>query len=126
MSRLGRLFLMPDNTPTSPGLPDQDALAKMPWLDLIALRNMTPNLTTRDQNYLAPYEHRAYARENSGTPYGAFEQAASTPFFTAAKMAQKSADAYGNNGRLIGRSRSDPSLREIGQGLLGVWEGMTK
>ncbi len=106
------LMLMPEAAPYGVGnVPSEDALSKMPWSDLLQLRS---KLTTKaEQNAVAPYEHRAYAREYSPDTYSAVQNAVGSLGYTAAKP-------------IIGGARSDPSLREIGQGLLGAWEGWSK
>jgi hypothetical protein len=96
---------------TATGLPDEQTLAKMDWPSLIDLRK---KFTGQDQqNVLAPYEHRAYAREFTDGPIDALKMALFSTGYTPYKAA-------------TGEGRSQPSLRAIGQGLLGTWEGMTK
>jgi hypothetical protein len=103
-----KLTLLPETSPYGVGaIPPEDALAKMSWADLLALRRKLKS--TADQNAIAPFEHRAYARESSGTTLSAIQNIVATPMYLP-----------------IGGSRSDPSLREIGQGLVGAWEGLTK
>lgn len=81
----------------------------MPWLDLMELR---ASLKSREgQNLVAPYEHRAYARENTGSPLEAAQMGLMSLGYTPFKT-------------FAGKSRSDPSFREIGQGLLGTLEGL--
>lgn len=107
-----RLGLVPERSPYGVGsIPSESDLAKMPWADLIALRK---KLTSReDQNAVAPYEHRAYAREFSPDLYSAAQNAIGSFGYTPFKS-------------ITGGSRSDPSWSEIGQGLLGVLEAQTK
>lgn len=107
-----KLGLVPERSAYGAGaIPTEEALAKMSWVDLMALRK---KLTSReDQNAIAPYEHRAYARENSPDLYSAAQNAVGSLGYTPYKAA-------------TGGSRSDPSLSEIGQGLVGVWEGLAK
>ena len=102
----------PDSTPTTPGLPSQEQLAHMPWAQLLALRKQ-PGLSQPDQNYIGPYEHRAYARENVQAPFDALQNSLLTLGYSPYKA-------------LIGSGRSQPSFAEISQGLLEGWEGMTK
>lgn len=93
------------------GLPADDTMAQMGWQDLINLR---AQLTDRgQQNQVAPYEHRAYARENVTNPLNALQMAVQIPGYQAFKA-------------INGNSRSDPSWSQVGQGLLGTWEGLTK
>ena len=105
-------FMRPNDTPTTQGLPSVDQMKTMPWSDLYQLRKQK-GLTQEDQNYLAPYEHRAYARDNVRTPYDALENTVMTVGYTPYKQ-------------LISRGRSQPSWNELGQGILGGWEGLTK
>ena len=105
-------FMRPDDTPTTSGLPAPAQMGSMPWKALYDLRNK-PGLSQTDQNYLAPYEHQAYAREYTHTPYDALQQAVLSLGYTPYKQ-------------LISPGRSQPSAHEIGRGLLGAWEGMTK
>lgn len=94
------------------GIPTEDELSKMPWLDLMELRSKLKS--KEDQNAVAPFEHRAYAREQAAEgAYPALQQAVGSVFYTPVKA-------------VTGGSRSDPSFREIGQGLLGVLEGLAK
>lgn len=107
-------FLKPIDTPTTAGLPSRDEMAKMDWQTLYNLRNQK-GLSEQDQNYISPYEHQAYAREQSDSPYHALQQAVMTIGYTPYKALQ-----------IGGKSRSQPSLREVGKGLLGAWEGATR
>lgn len=106
-------FLTPESAPTTPGLPTPEQLSAMPWSELLQLRKH-PSLLQQDQNYIGPFEHRAYTRENSATPSSAATNALMTLGYTPYK-------ALG-----LGSARSQPSWSEIGQGLHGVWEGLTR
>jgi hypothetical protein len=79
-----------------------DQLSKMNFTDLRMLRDKPG----ADQNRLAPYEHRAFAREYVATdPWKAIPSlAVAIPGYTAAK-------ALG-----VQSARSDPSFNDIGQG----------
>lgn len=90
---------------------DDDALARASWVDLIQARARTkdPALQAR----LAPFEHRAYAREHTSTPWDALQMALLIPGYQAFKA-------------VAGGSRTTPSLSQVGQGLLGAWEGLTR
>ena len=91
-----------------------DMLAGMGFKTLNDLRdrNTDPQL----QNLLAGYEHRAFAREYlTENPWMIPSMAVATPGYTAMKMLPKA--VTGN------RSRSQPSLFELGQGMMGVGEG---
>lgn len=107
-------FIVPHDTPTTNGLPSRDDMAKMKWEELFNLRKQN-GLSKEDQNYIAPYEHQAYAREQADSPYHAAQQAVLTLGYTPAKAIL-----------WPGQGRSDPSLNEIGRGLLGAWQGLTK
>jgi hypothetical protein len=65
------------------------------------------------QNYLADYEHRAFAREEvQNNPLMALSLLVGTPAYAALKTLG------------LMRGRSDPSLRQIKSGLLGTLEGL--
>ena len=65
------------------------------------------------QDLLAGYEHRAFAREAvADKPWLAPSLLAATPLYQLAKVAG------------LTSSRSAPSLSQMGQGLLGVGEGL--
>jgi len=124
LRQVKKLTLVPEHSPYGVGaIPPEEDLARMSWSDLLALRRKLR--TTADQNAVAPFEHRAYARENSDTPAAALQNIVATPMYSAAKVANRAADGVGLK-LPIGGSRSDPSLREIGQGIVGAWEGLTK
>ncbi len=91
--------------------PDPKQMARMSWDDLYMMR-LDPSLQGRDtQNLIAPYEHRAYAREQVRDNLGkAGLMALMIPGYQAFKSVK-------------GRSRSGASLDQIQQGLLGVGEG---
>lgn len=108
-ANVNKLALMPPQDFT--GLPSHDELLKLSWPELIALRKKLK--TTEAQNAVAPYEHRAYAREFSSTPKEAATNALLSIGYTPYKA-------------LTGVGRSDPSLQSIGYGLAGAWEGLTK
>jgi hypothetical protein len=87
-------------------------LANLEHSALYNLRNRAPGTL---QNLIAPYEHRAFAREATAeNPLMALPIAAAIPLYSGAK-------ALG----LI-KTRSEPSLSEIGQGYLGIGEGIGK
>jgi hypothetical protein len=66
------------------------------------------------QNKVSPYEHRAFAREATHeNPWMAAPIAMGTLAYQPYKM-------------LMGQSRSQPSLDQVGQGLTGVFEGLKK
>lgn len=84
--------------------------AGMGHSDLYNMRAQQP----ANQNELAPYEHRAFAREfMQESPLAA---AVSLPFAIPAYTAYK---AMG-----LGNSRSQPSLEQMKQGYVGYGEGL--
>lgn len=87
-----------------------DDLARMDWEALRRLRAQSPqNL----QATLAPYEHRAFARESVGdNPWSA-------PLYLALVPGYQAAKGVG----LLG-ARTGPSMDQLKQGLLGAWEGL--
>jgi len=88
-----------------------EQLASMDNGTLMQLRhiNKAPEL----QTLLAPYEHRAFSREQAReNPLQAPGLAIITPAYAAAKA----------TGLISGRTQ--PSMRQVGQGLLGVGEGV--
>ena len=86
-------------------------LAKMSHAQIYNQRKLPGS----DQNFLAPYEHRAFTREETArNPLMALPLAVATPLYTAGKMlSPTNLDA-----------RSKPSLAEILQGYLGIGEGL--
>lgn len=95
-----------------PGALTDDQLAKMPWDELNKLRAVYRG--QQDQLRLAPYEHRAYAREQvQQNPSMAPIYGLMTPGYQALKL------ATGGEG-----SRTPASLAELKQGWLGTGEGL--
>ncbi len=95
-------------------LPDEDAMAKMSWNDLYQLRvNNRGDIAAQEQ--IAPYEHRAYAREEGAE---SLSKGASYPLLIAGYQGAKAA------GLVEQDDMSTPaSLKQIGQGLIGAGEG---
>lgn len=92
------------------GMSDEQ-LAQMPHWMLYQAREHLPS---DQQDRIAPYEHRAFAREEVAEhPMMALPVAAGTLAYQPFKA-------------LMGQSRSRPSLSQVGEGLTGVWEGLTK
>lgn len=82
----------------------------MSWAELLEARRKTndPKL----QELLAPYEHRAYARETvADQPW----MAPVFPPMIAGYQLLKAAR---------GGARTKPSMAQVGHGLLGTWEGL--
>jgi hypothetical protein len=85
-------------------------LAQLSHAALYMARARAPK---EQQNMLAPYEHRAFAREaTQENPLLALPIAAGAVGYPLYKM-------------LMSPGRSDPSLNQVGQGLLGVGEGVS-
>jgi hypothetical protein len=86
-----------------------EQLAAMEHARLYMMRQNAPAAM---QNTIAPYEHRAFAREATQEDLSnALPIAAGTLAYPFYKM------AFG--------ARSEPSFNEVGQGLLGVGEGIS-
>lgn len=83
-------------------------------LQFAELLRMRDNAKSRaEHNRLAPYEHRAFAREAvADNPLMALPLGVATPLYTLGKAA----------GLL--KARSDPSLEEILQAYRGIGEGL--
>lgn len=87
-------------------------LEKAPHSKLYQVRE---GASQEEQNLLAPYEHRAFAREVvQENPLMALPVAAAIPIYAAGK-------ATG-----IIKARSEPSLEEVKQGFIGLGEGLMK
>ena len=124
VANVKKMMLMPETSEYGQGaIPAEVDLSKMSWQELMKLRDKLTN--REDQNAVAPYEHRAYARDNSGTPYEAIQQAIATPFYTGAKVINRVVNAAGVP-MSIGGSRSDPSWSELGQGIRGALEALAR
>lgn len=84
-------------------------LSGMDHASLYAARQYVPK---EQQGDISPYEHRAFAREATAeNPWMGLPIAAGTLAYQPYKM-------------LMGKSRSGASLDQVGQGLLGVGEGL--
>lgn len=91
----------------------EDDLAGMDWQSLLALRrlNDSPEL----QTVLAPYEHRAYARETTRErPLMGASLAVATPLYAAAK----------GLGLIGSRSGASNPAGQVSQGFKGIGEGL--
>jgi len=95
-------------------IPDPKQLAGMSWDDLYSMRLERALQDPRSQALIAPYEHRAYARE----------QVANNPLL--APVYGVAVPGYQVFKSMIGTSRSAPSLDQIQQGLIGTGEGMAQ
>lgn len=92
---------------------DPRTLAPLDHATLWNMRDKTSD--PRLQALLAPYEHRAFAREAvRDNPLMALSLLVATPLYTAGKAAG-----------LLG-ARSPASWEEMKQGLLGIGEGLLK
>ena len=89
----------------------EEELGKMSWSDLLDLRRKTTD--PEIQEALAPFEHRAYAREDvESNP----EKAALYGMLIPGYQAAKAVGAIG--------ARTQPSLEQMQQGFVGVYEGL--
>lgn len=96
-------------------LPTPEQMARMEQWQLLGLRKQYRDQPTQDQ--LAGYEHRAYAREAvAENPLMAISELVATPVYQGAKLLPRSITGL--------RSRSNPSWSQMGQGLLGIGEGL--
>lgn len=88
------------------------------WLELLNKKPFNEiylqrELPGADQNYLAPIEHRAFAREVvRDNPLMAGSLAVATPLYEIAKLLG------------LKQARSKPSFRSLGQGFVGIGEGL--
>ena len=98
----------PDMTP-SEGVPPPEVLSKAPLGIFRELRDKFPSQS--DQNYIAPYEHRAYVREYSDNPLVKGIVGAVLPL----------GYNIGKSAGLI-HGRSQPSFEEWNQALRGVFD----
>jgi hypothetical protein len=88
-----------------------DKWEKMSWSELIQLRNSTTDPELQKQ--IAPYEHRAYAREDvEANP----EKALLYPLLIPGYQAAKEVGIVG--------ARTEPSVEQMQQGFIGVYEGL--
>lgn len=86
-------------------------LSRLSWAELLEMRR---NARPEDQATLAPYEHRAYARETvAENPMMAPAFLFLTPGYQAYKA-------------IRGGARTKPSLEQLKHGLLGTYEGVQK
>ncbi len=89
----------------------EDDLAGMDWGTLLALRRNNPDL----QEVLAPFEHRAYARETTRErPLMGASLAVATPLYAAAK----------GLGLIGSRSGAGNPVGQVSQGFKGIGEGL--
>lgn len=104
------------NTPKKGTRPYTDEeLANLDQQTLLGMRRV--NSSQPDQNLLANYEHRAFARETvAEDPLMAPLLGVAIPAYSIAKALPKS--LTGN------RSRSEPSLEQVRQGFNGIGDGM--
>ena len=90
---------------------DEDTMAQMAHSQLYGMRDYN---TSKDyQNRVAPYEHRAFAREAVGqNPLMALPIAAAAPIYQLSKAIPGL------------ESRSDASMSQLGQSFVGIGEGL--
>jgi hypothetical protein len=100
--------MQPLQRPQSPQLTPEQLAAMDHYSLLMARKGADQGM----QNRLAPYEHRAYAREAvTDNPLYAPFLAGAIPAYQIKKM-------------ITGEGRSQPSMEHVLQGLLGVGEGI--
>jgi hypothetical protein len=88
---------------------DRNALSRMGWDQLLQLRRQAEEA---EQPMLAPFEHRAYAREDvAENPWMAPAYLAMVPGYQVLKM-------------LRGGARTPASWDQVRQGYTGVLEGL--
>ena len=89
-----------------------DGINSLDQTELLRRRKLATDQATQDA--LAAAEHRAYAREAvAADPRMAVSLLVATPAYQAAKLIPGAMN-----------SRSKPSLSQMGQGLLGIYEGL--
>lgn len=89
-----------------------DGINNLDQTELLRRRKLATDQGTQDA--LAGAEHRAYARETvADNPLMALSLLVATPAYQAAKLIPG-----------VMGSRSKPSLSQMGQGLLGIYEGL--
>lgn len=87
----------------------RDYLNKKGFYELYLQRQ----LPGADQDYLAPFEHRAFTREEvAANPLMAAPLAVATPLYEIAKILG------------LQKGRSKPSLTSLKQGFVGIGEGL--
>lgn len=92
----------------------EEQMANMDHATLLNLRERNQNDKAL-QAVMGPYEHRAFARQaTADNPLMSVPLAVATPLYTAAKSV----------GLMTDDNTTKPSLREVGQGLLGIGEGL--
>lgn len=93
---------------------DRNALARAPWAELLQMRKAAQ--TQAEQDLLADYEHRAYAREQvAENPAMAVPYVAMVPGYQALKLLRGGAG-----------SRSAASLHQLLQGYAGIGDGLAE
>jgi len=93
-----------------------DQLGQMSWDELIELRK-TIDKDHKIQQRLAPFEHRAWAREQvADNPLTAPAYALMVPGYQLAKAA----------GAVFDSGQTPPTWDQMKQGLLGVGEGLAR
>lgn len=92
---------------------DETDLESKSWQELLQLRRETTD--PAEQERIAPYEHRAYAREAvSSNP-------ALAPIFALLVPGYQAAKATG-----IVEARTEPSLEQLQEGFKGIYEGLVQ
>jgi hypothetical protein len=95
-------------------IPSEDDMAKMSWADLQDLRTKA-GADTAKQMQIAPYEHRAYAREQvSESPLRA-------PLYAVMPAGYQVAKAVG--AIPTDEQSTPPSMKQMVEGMKGAYEG---
>lgn len=92
--------------------PSPEDMKKMDWMRLYQMRLKATDPIAQAE--IAPYEHRAYAREQvAADPTQAATMALAIPGYQALKS-------------VVGRSRTPPSWQQVIQGYAGIADGLSQ
>jgi hypothetical protein len=97
-------------------IPADDDMAKMSWADLQDLRTKAGSDTNK-QMRIAPYEHRAYAREQVS------ESPISAPLYAVMPAGYQVAKAVGAIPK--DEQSTPPSMKQMVEGMKGAYEGVS-
>lgn len=92
--------------------PSPEDMKKMDWMRLYQMRLKAKDPATQAQ--IAPYEHRAYAREQvADDPLQAVSMALAIPGYQTLKS-------------FVGKSRTPASWDQVSQGFAGIGDGLSQ